>query len=451
MKSHSVKTCGSFSCAFHLAGDKSIAHRALIISALADGATIIRNIPVNQDCLSTIEALRCFGVRIKKKLVKHPIASSFTLTVQGCGLRGFKQPRGDVFIGESGTTLRLLAGVAAGLPFRTEFDAGSSLSRRPMARITQPLRLMGARITACKVAHSQADEEYTPLVIQGGQLRGISYTLPVSSAQVKSAILLAGLNASGKTIVVEPVRTRDHTERMFKAFGASISVRGNTITLKGAQALVSPRSMVIPGDISSAAFFMVAAAILPDARVVLKNVSLNPYRTGIIKILKAMGARISCTMDKGERYLFEPAGTISVVSSPLRGVRIKQEDVPSLIDELPILMVAACCAAGRSTFEGINELRVKETDRIHSMMENLKAMGADIRLVSNAGKEALEISGGSQLQGIAARSFSDHRTAMSMVIAGLRASGVTTIDDVSCIDKSFPGFIHAVRKSCNRL
>ena len=338
MKPFIVEPRYSLSGSISPAGDKSIAHRALIISALARGTTLIKNIPSNDDCLATIKALQDFGVGITKKRVH----ASLTVTVRGGG-GGLKQPRREIFVGESGTTLRLLAGVAAGQPFKTEFVTGKSLSHRPMARVTQPLRLMGARISGCYPPHGSTEEEYPPLIIWGGNLRAISYTLPVASAQVKSAILLAGLYARGRTIVTEPVKTRDHTERMLKAFGVPLSIRGSIISIRGEAELVSPRNIIVPGDISSAAFFIVLAAILPDARLAVRNAGLNPGRIGIIRVLKRMGARITVSARRASSTV-EPAGDITVKNSTLKGVRIGCEEVPSLIDELPVLMVAACYA-----------------------------------------------------------------------------------------------------------
>ena len=439
MKPFIVEPRYSLSGSISPAGDKSIAHRALIISALARGTTLIKNIPSNDDCLATIKALQDFGVGITKKRVH----ASLTVTVRGGG-GGLKQPRREIFVGESGTTLRLLAGVAAGQPFKTEFVTGKSLSHRPMARVTQPLRLMGARISGCYPPHGSTEEEYPPLIIWGGNLRAISYTLPVASAQVKSAILLAGLYARGRTIVTEPVKTRDHTERMLKAFGVPLSIRGSIISIRGEAELVSPRNIIVPGDISSAAFFIVLAAILPDARLAVRNAGLNPGRIGIIRVLKRMGARITVSARRASSTV-EPAGDITVKNSTLKGVRIGCEEVPSLIDELPVLMVAACYARGQTVLEGVAELRVKETDRIRSMTENLRAMGADIRPYGAGGREIIEINGGRGLTGAAVRSFSDHRTAMSMVVAGLAASGKTSIDDVNCISKSFPDFLNVAK------
>jgi 3-phosphoshikimate 1-carboxyvinyltransferase len=432
MRPFLVRGSGRLKGELTLSGDKSIAHRALIISALAPGKTVITNFPANKDCLATLNTLKKFGLKIKQE-------DSRTVTVFGKGLYGLAKPKGSVFIGESGTTLRLLLGVLAGQNFSTKLTAAKSLCRRPMLRVNAPLRMMGARITARRKS-STGKEEYPPLAIRGGNLKAITYRMPVLSAQVKSAILLAGLYASGRTRVIEPVKTRDHTERMLKLFKADIKVKQNTIVIKGGPELSSPGRISIPGDISSAGFFITAAAILPGSRLLIKNVSLNPSRIGAINVLKRMRADIKLRRT-GLRSAGEPAGDIIIKSSSLKGVRVKREEIPSLIDELPVLMVAACLAKGKSVFEAVGELRVKETDRISSMQDNLARMGAHIRVEKHGRSENIVIEGSKQLKGAKVKSFSDHRTAMSLVIAGLSASGTTLIDNLDCINKSFPDFL----------
>ena len=417
------------------AGDKSIAHRAIIISALTQGKTVISNFPANQDSLATLNALKKFGLKIIRN-------NSGTVTVFGKGLHGLTRPKGSIFVGESGTTLRLLLGVLAAQNFSTKLIAGKSLSKRPMLRVNLPLRLMGAKISAKRKTQNAKPEEYPPVTIKGGSLNPITYRMPVASAQVKSAILLAGLYACGKTRVIEPITTRDHTERMLKVFKAGIKLKQNNIVIKGGRELVSPGRIYIPGDISSASFFIVGAAILPASRLLIKNVSLNPSRIGIINVLKRMGANIRLTAYSLQLTAYEPAGDILIKSSKLKGTLVKKKEIPSLIDELPILMVTACLAKGKTVFEGVRELRVKETDRIRSMQENLTRMGAYIRVERDArGPENIVIEGGKKLNGAKVRSFFDHRTAMSMVIAGLAASGTTSIDNLDCINKSFPDFL----------
>jgi len=438
MRFFSVKRASCVKGEILLLGDKSIACRSIIISAVSCGKTRIENFPFSKDCLSTIKTFQNLGIRItQNKKVK-------TITVFGNGLLGLKKPKGPIFVGDSGTTLRLILGVLAGQNFAVTLTAGKSLSRRPMLRVTRPLRMMGAEIIAKRKAQKEKLEEYPPIRIRGGSLKPVSYRLPVASAQVKSAILLAGLYAKGETWVIEPVKTRDHTERMLRLFKAGIKVQQNTIVIKGGKELVSPGRIFIPGDISSAAFFMVLATILPNSRILLKGINLNPSRLGIIKVLKRMGSDIHVL---GNRDVgLEPIGDILIKSSKLKSTIVKKEEIPSLIDELPILMVAACFAKGKSIFEGVGELRVKETDRIRSMSENLKKMGADIRVLKTLKSEKIIIQGGRTLIGARVKSFGDHRTAMSMVVAGLAARGKTQIDNISCINKSFPIFLSLLKR-----
>ncbi|PIP19415.1 MAG: 3-phosphoshikimate 1-carboxyvinyltransferase [Candidatus Omnitrophica bacterium CG08_land_8_20_14_0_20_41_16] len=447
MKPYDILPSSRFKGRIILPGDKSIAHRAVIVSSISSGRTVIDNFPVNNDCKVSISAFHKLGFKIKR-------TKSDKIIVFGKGLNGLTRPKGCLFIEESGTTFRLLLGILAAQKFETKLTAGKVLSQRPMLRVIAPLRKMGAKITAKLSSprnHEPANsrtreltiEEYPPIVIKGGNLKGITYKMPVASAQVKSAILLAGLYAHGQTEIIEPVKTRDHTERMLQLFRAKIKHKGNAIVLKGRQGLVSPGVVYIPGDISSAAFFMVAAAIVPGSSILIKKVSLNPTRLGIIKVLKRMGMNIRLT--NRELKVYEPRGDILVKSSSLKGVRILRREVPSLIDEVPILMVAASYAKGRTVFEGVGELRVKETDRIRSMSENLKKMGADIRVVRAGKSENIIIQGVGQLKGASLKSFGDHRTAMSAVIAGLAASGKSSIDDVSCINKSLPEFLSILK------
>ncbi|MFA5095719.1 MAG: 3-phosphoshikimate 1-carboxyvinyltransferase [Candidatus Omnitrophota bacterium] len=408
-----------------LPGDKSISHRAIILSALSAGKTIIRNIALSGDILATVSAFRKLGIKIRLD------QASCRAQVSGKGLFGLKRPPAPIYIAESGTTFRLLLGLLAGQDFKAELRAGKALARRPMLRVIKPLRSMGARISGGS----------PPITIQGSRLTGITYKLPVASAQVKGALLLAGLFAAGLTRLSEPIKTRDHTERMLGLFKAGIKIKGNTIILAGGKELASPGSLYIPADISSAAFFMVAASILPQSKILIRNVGLNPGRSGVISALKKMGGAIKISRPKLHYRGNEPMGDIQVSSSALRGIRIGKRRIPALIDELPILMVAACFAKGVSVFENAGELRVKETDRIRSMVTNLKKLGADIKVACSGGREDIIIKGGKALRGAQVRSFGDHRTAMSMVIAGLAAQGRTRVDDLSCINKSFPNFL----------
>jgi len=419
-----------------LPGDKSIAHRAIILGALCRGRTVVRNFPANKDCLATLEVFRRLGIKSVRDSKRNCVS------IYGKGLFGLKKPESPIFIEESGTTYRLLLGVLSGQDFPSKLCAGRSLSRRPMLRVIAPLRRMSARLAGC--ACRGAKDEYPPVSVKVASLKPITYRIPVASAQVKSALLMAGLYVNGVTRLIEPVKTRDHTEKMLEFFKAGIKVKGRNISLKGAKPLVSPGEVFIPGDISSAAFFIVLASILPGSRAMFEKVSLNPSRMGMIKALKRMGADIKISPVKC-RYSTEPMGNITVKSRVLKGAVVKKEEIPSLIDELPVLMVAAAFARGKTVFTGVEELRVKETDRINSMLVGLKAMGAVSRLVKKGRREDIVIIGKGCLTGARLKSFSDHRTAMSAAVAGLAASGLTEIDDMNCVNKSFPGFTAALR------
>ncbi len=422
-------------------GDKSIAHRAVILSALSDSKTVLTNFPFNDDCRATINALRQMGVSI---VVDKVLKDRCRVTVAGVGLFGLSHPGKPICIRESGTTYRLLAGILAGQKFNTVLAAGKSLSKRPMKRITLPLRAMGGHITGT-LSMKKKEEEFPPLVVRGACLRGITYRLPVASAQVQSAVLLAGLFASGKTTVIGPPTIRDHTVRMLRLFGAAVSRAGNAVSLRGTGHLKSPGKFFIPGDISSASFFLVLASIVTGSRLVLRNVSLNPTRTGLISVLKRMGASLRLSPGKASVRGGEPYGSIIVRSALLHGTTVKKEEIPLLIDELPILMVAASYASGMTVIEGAQELRVKETDRIASLVRNLHAMGGSVRVRSSGSRQDLFITGVGKLRGASVKSYGDHRTAMSMIVAAAGAEGVTKLDDVSCISKSFPDFLSVIR------
>ncbi len=437
MKFFTIRPASCIKGIITLPGDKSIASRSVILSAISRPKTIIKNFPLNQDCLFTVKALRVLGIKIIQK--------NATMTVFGTGLYGLNKSKTPIFVGNSGTTLRLILGVLAGQNFKAKLTAGKSLSQRPMLRVNAPLRKMGAKITAKAITRNAKPDECPPLIIKGGQLHSVSYRIPVASAQVKSAVLLAGLYAQGLTKVIEPIKTRDHTELMLKLFNADIKVKGNTIVITGGRNLLSPGILTIPGDVSSASFFIAAAAIISDSKILIKNVGLNPSRIGIIRVLRRMGADIEIKQTRGVTN-YEPVGDLAVRSSRLKATTVRKAEIPSLIDELPILMVVACYARGKSMFEGAGELRVKETDRIRSMTGNLKAMGADISVQRVDNNEKIIIQGVKELAGTRVRSFGDHRTAMSMIIAALNAKGKTIIDDVACIDKSFPDFLSILGK-----
>jgi len=435
--------------------DKSITHRAIIVSAISQGKTRLKKFAVNNDCLATLQALKRLGVRIT--------ANRRSIIIYGRGLRGLESAAGAICVNESGTTMRILSGVLAGQYFPTTLTAAKSLSRRPMLRVLVPLRMMGAKISsksnpliglrigvgrslATKIRNAKIIEEYPPITVSGGNLKAITYKLPVASAQVKSAILLAGLYSNGTTRIVEPLKTRDHTERMLKLFKAKIKIKANAVSIEGGGELSSPAVIDIPGDISSAAFFILAASILPGSCLTIKSVGLNPTRMGAVRVLKRMGADIRIRKSKTTAaYGYEPSGDITVKASVLEGTRVNRQEMPFLIDEMPLLMVAASNAKGKTLFEGVEELRVKETDRINSMVNNLNKMGANIRVKQENTKVDIVVIGSKLLVGAKVSSFGDHRTAMSMIIAGLKARGRTVIDDIDCINKSFPGFLKLLK------
>ncbi len=433
-----------------LLGDKSIAHRAVILSALSSGKTVIENFPPNDDCNFTAKAFQKLGIKINFKKDK--------IEVFGNGLFGLKKPPRsliflgprNIFLGNSGTSFRILLGVLAVQRFEVALTAAEGLSKRPMRRVITPLKWMGARIEG--VSLPGKTDEYPPVTIHEWKegLHGFRdehnpYLIPIASAQVKSAILFAGLYAKTETHIIEKIKTRDHTEKMLELFGADIKVNGNEVILQPAKELFTPKMIVVPGDISSAAFFMVLGAVCKDSEIILKDVGLNPSRTGIINVLKRMNADIEINNERLEGR--EPVGDILVKTSRLTGTVVSREEIPSLIDELPILMVAACFAQGRTLFDDIAELRVKETDRIASMEYNLGKMGVKI----NSGKgsnnyESLWIDGPISLKASAElKSFGDHRSAMSMIVAGLAAEGESKIDDTECINKSLPNFIKIIK------
>lgn len=411
-------------------GDKSISHRAVMIGSLARGKTRITNFLSSADCLATVECFRRLGVEISLK--------GNEVEVLGKGLRGLK-PSGKILdVGNSGTTIRLLSGILAGQSFETTVTGDESIQRRPMGRIVKPLRLMGARVEGRKVG----DEIYAPLKISGGNLAAIEYELPVASAQVKSAVLLAGLYASGITAVVEKTPSRDHTERMLEHFGAEIRIQGLRTEVVGGWEFEG-EEVDIPGDVSSAAFFLIAALIVPDSQLRILNVGINPTRTGIIDVLHRMGAELEV---QNERILSqEPRADILIKSSKLEAVRLEGEIIPRIIDEIPILAVAATQAEGITEIRGAKELRVKESDRLATISSELRKMGADVVEF----EDGLKIIGPTQLKGARVKSYGDHRIAMSMAIAGLAARGETIIEDVDCIETSFPGFEWLLRRICH--
>jgi 3-phosphoshikimate 1-carboxyvinyltransferase len=399
-------------------GDKSISHRSVMFGALAEGETTISNFLAGADCLSTISCFKQLGISIEN--------NGSTISVHGKGINGLKKPNEILDVGNSGTTIRLLLGILAGQNFKASLTGDSSIAKRPMTRVVNPLRLMGAAIDG------NSGGEYTPLTIQGGELQPITYELPVASAQVKSAILLAGLQAEGQTTIIEPSKTRDHTERMIELFGGTIQTNGNEIKIAGKQTLKAA-DVVVPGDISSAAFFMVAAAITENSEITLMNVGLNQSRTGIIEVMQAMGADITV---EAISDIGEPSGNITVRSSKLKSVEISGDLIPRLIDELPIIALLAVHAEGSTIIKDAAELKVKETNRIDTVVNELTKLGANVR----ATEDGMIINGGTKLHGGSVSSHGDHRIGMMLTIAGLVAEGNVELSNPAVIEVSYPQF-----------
>ncbi|MGL4738214.1 MAG: 3-phosphoshikimate 1-carboxyvinyltransferase [Cellulosilyticaceae bacterium] len=409
----------------NIPGDKSISHRSIMFGSLAKGTTKITNFLMGADCLSTIACFRALGIPIT--------VEEGTVTVEGKGLRGLTAPDAILDCGNSGTTIRLISGILSGQDFETTLTGDASLVQRPMNRVIMPLSQMGAHI-----AGNEAGK--CPLHIQPAKLHGISYTSPVASAQVKSALLLAGLYADGPTTVSEPHLSRDHTERMLAAFGARIETSDGSATIYPAEELFG-QEVEVPGDISSAAFFMVAGLITPDTHLVLKNVGINPSRRGILDVLQDMGGDIVCS---NERLVCgEPVCDMTVRTSKLRGITIGGATIPTLIDEIPILAVAACFAEGDTVIKDAAELKVKETNRIDAVYNELSKMGAQITPTD----DGMLIKGNTPLHGCDHLvSYHDHRMAMSLAIAGINASTPSFIQNSDCVDVSFPGFFETLCK-----
>jgi len=405
-------------------GDKSIAHRALILGALADGESVITGLPPGEDVRATVACLRSLGVRLS------PVSPSPARgEAPGWGLRisplGFSTPHGPLDCANSGTTMRLLAGVLAGSRVSATLDGDASLRRRPMARVVEPLRTMGASI--------ESRDGHPPLVLTGTALQGRRHLLSVPSAQVKSALLLAGLAARGPTTVVEPAPTRDHTERLLAAMGADLRVAEGTVELRPSHRPLHAIELAVPGDFSSASFWMAAAALRPGWSITIEGVGLNPTRTAFLRILEAMGAAIQVELAETD---MEPHGTVRVTGHPLRAVTLGAEEVVAAIDEIPALLAVATQAEGRTVIAGAAELRVKESDRIAGMAEGLRRMGASV----DERPDGISVDGRCALRGATVASNGDHRIAMALAIAGLAATGPTRIDDADCVAVSYPEF-----------
>jgi 3-phosphoshikimate 1-carboxyvinyltransferase len=406
-------------------GDKSITHRAVMLASMAHGRSRIFNLSRGDDNSRTVRALRQLGVQI------YP--SGEALVVDGQGWEGLRVSPEVIDCGNSGTTIRLLSGLLAGRPFLSRLDGDDSLRQRPMQRIIDPLALMGATIA------STGNNGLAPLEIRGGALRAIHYGMPIASAQVKSAILLAALQAAGTTIVHEPLKSRDHTEVMLAGFGCDVRVRGNEIELPGGQSLAA-QDIRVPGDLSSAAFFLVAAATIPESDITIRNVGCNPTRDGIVEILTRMGADIDLLNERSEAG--ERVVDIRARGGTLRGLAVEPELAARTIDEYPVLSVAAALAEGVTTFSGVKELRYKESDRIAAMSEGLLRLGVKVE----EREDGMTIYGDRRLRGAAVRSFADHRVAMALAIAALSSDSAVEIDDARCADISFPNFFELMDK-----
>ncbi len=408
-------------------GDKSISHRSIMLGSLAEGTTQVTGFLEGEDSLNTLRCFRAMGVSIS-----DPVDGR--VTIDGVGLHGLKAPGAPLYVGNSGTSMRLMSGILAGQPFDTVLEGDASLSRRPMKRVIDPLTRMGARIES-------GPEGRSPLVIRGGQrLRAIDYAMPMASAQVKSCILLAGLYADGGTCVTEPAPTRDHTERMLSGFGLEVTRDGSRVCLgqtDPASRRLQGGALEVPADISSAAFFLVAASILPGSDITLTHVGLNPTRTGVIDILLAMGADIR--IDNRRTVGGEPVGDLRVRSAELQGIEIDEALVPLAIDEFPVIFVAAACARGRTVLTGAEELRVKESDRIAVMADGLAKLGID----ATPTDDGMIIEGRGEPKPFGSATIyaqGDHRIAMAFAVAGLKARGEVTIHDCQFVETSFPGF-----------
>ena len=418
---------GTLAGELQVPGDKSISHRALMLGGIAEGTSEISGFLASEDCLATLAALQALGVAVERPERERVI-------VHGAGLHGLRGASHELDMGNAGTAMRLFMGLLAGRPFDSTLVGDASLMRRPMERVAVPLRQMGARI---------ATEGGRPPVriAGGGRLQAIDYELPMASAQVKSAILLAGLTANGQTCVTEPAPTRDHTERMLGAFGVRVERRGATASLTGGQRLRAAR-VEVPADFSSAAFFLIAGCLAAPDGLTLKGVGINPTRTGLIEMLRAMGADIRVHgMTEVSALDGEPAADIEVRASPLRGIEVPRTLVPLAIDEFPVFFIAAACAAGETIVRGAEELRVKETDRLAAMAEGLGRLGVEHELLP----DGLRIRGSAGFRGGTVDSHGDHRIAMAFAIASLKAQAPIEVLDIANVATSFPGFVEIAR------
>jgi 3-phosphoshikimate 1-carboxyvinyltransferase len=415
-----VQPGGKLQGRLRVPGDKSVSHRSIMFGALAEGTTRVSGFLQGEDSLNTLRAFRAMGVQITDPTAQGEV------TIQGVGMHGLKAPSKPLYMGNSGTSMRLLTGLLAGQSFDTVLEGDASLTKRPMKRVTEPLTKMGARIDSI--------DGYPPLRIKGGNpLRGIEYAMPMASAQVKSCLLLAGMYAQGQTTVIEPAPSRDHTERMLTAFGYPVQREGGRIQINGGGRLQAS-AIPVPADISSAAFFMVGASIATEGEVVLEQVGINPTRIGVIEILRLMGANIELGAQRMAGG--EPVADIRIRPAQLRGIEIPEELVPLAIDEFPVLFVAAACAKGTTVLRGAEELRVKESDRIQVMADGLQTLG----IKAQPTPDGIVIEGG-KLGGGEIQSHGDHRIAMAFSMASLRASQTIVIHECLNVNTSFPGFV----------
>ena len=424
-----IKRAASMKGELTVPGDKSISHRGIMFGAISEGTTELQGFLDGADCRSTISCFRQLGIDITQEHDR--------VTVHGKGLFGLSPTAAPLDAGNSGTTVRLISGILAGQPFATQITGDASIQKRPMKRIMTPLSSMGASI------RSLAGNDCAPLEIHGGNLSAIHYDSPVASAQVKSCVLLAGLYADGQTSVTEPVLSRDHTERMLSGFGATVTSQDCTATVTGRPRLFGQK-ITIPGDISSAAYFIAAGLICPNSDLYIRNVNTNPTRAGILTVAKNMGAKIA--MENQRIVSGEEVCDLHVTSSSLHGTTIAKDLIPSLIDEIPVIAVMAACAEGETVIRDAQELKVKESNRIDTVASNLAAMGADVTPT----EDGMIIRGGRPLTGTRIRTKSDHRIAMAFAIAGLAASGETTFDDPDCINISYPSFFETLENLVDR-
>lgn len=421
---HMITNVTSLQGTVEIPGDKSISHRAIMFGSIAEGTTTIRNFLAGEDCLSTISCFQKLGVTIQQ--------DGTNVTIEGKGLHGLQEAKELLDVGNSGTTIRLMTGILSGLPYHSVLAGDASIAKRPMTRVVEPLRKMGANI------EGREQGKYTPLSVRGGKLKGITYELPVASAQVKSSILLAGLQAEGETTVIEPAKTRNHTETMLQMFGVQVNTNDRTITIEGNQKLTGT-DLTVPGDISSAAFFLTAGAIVPNSRIFLENVGLNETRSGMIDVLQAMGADFTII---NESPSSEPFGDIEIATSNLKGTEINGDIIPRLIDEIPIIALMATQAEGTTIISDAKELKVKETNRIDTVVSELTKLGADI----TATEDGMIIKGKTPLSGGTVNSHGDHRIGMMLAIAATIAQGEVILEDAEAVAVSYPNFFEHLQQ-----